>query len=108
LVGRDDARTSRRIGSRGRDRQSYRDGAGRTKATYSRPRRSGRDRRLRQGGGGRTGVVRDPDMKAAIVTGAGKAPIYADFEAPQAAPGEVAIDVTAAALSHVTKARAAG
>jgi len=47
-------------------------------------------------------------MKAAIVTGAGKAPIYADFDAPQAAPGEVVIDVAAAALSHVTKARAAG
>ncbi len=47
-------------------------------------------------------------MKAAIVTGAGKPPVYADFAAPQAAPGEVAIDVTAAALSHVTKARAAG
>jgi NADPH:quinone reductase-like Zn-dependent oxidoreductase len=47
-------------------------------------------------------------MKAAIVTGAGKAPVYAEFPAPQAAPGELAIDVAAAALSHVTKARAAG
>jgi NADPH:quinone reductase-like Zn-dependent oxidoreductase len=48
------------------------------------------------------------DMKAAIVTGAGKAPVYADFEAPAAARGEALIEVTAAALSHVTKARAAG
>jgi NADPH:quinone reductase-like Zn-dependent oxidoreductase len=47
-------------------------------------------------------------MKAAIVTGVGTAPVYADFQVPQAAPGEVAVDVTAAALSHVTKARAAG
>jgi NADPH:quinone reductase-like Zn-dependent oxidoreductase len=53
-------------------------------------------------------IFRAIDMKAAIVTGAGRAPIYADFESPQAAPGEVLIDITAAALSHVTKARAAG
>jgi len=47
-------------------------------------------------------------MKAAIVTAAGKVPAYADFAAPEPASGEVLIRVSAAALSHVTKARAAG
>lgn len=47
-------------------------------------------------------------MKAAIVTTAGAAPVYTDFAEPQAGDGEVLIDVAASALSHVTKARAAG
>src|SRR5262245_42118383 len=47
-------------------------------------------------------------MKAAIVTELGKPPIYADFNDPVAADGEVVIDVSAAPLSHVTRYRASG
>ena len=47
-------------------------------------------------------------MKAAIVREAGKAPVYAEFEEPHAASGEELIQVAAAPLSHVTKARASG
>lgn len=47
-------------------------------------------------------------MKAAIVREAGKPPVYAEFEEPRAAAGEVLIDVAAAPLSHVTKSRASG
>ena len=47
-------------------------------------------------------------MKAAIVREAGKAPVYAEFDEPRPAAGEVLIDVAAAPLSHVTKARASG
>ena len=47
-------------------------------------------------------------MKAAIVQGAGKSPIYADFAAPVPGPGEQRVSVTAAALSQVVKSRASG
>ena len=47
-------------------------------------------------------------MKAAIVTAAGKTPIYGDFDMPVAKDGEEIISVTAAALSNLTKARASG
>lgn len=47
-------------------------------------------------------------MKAGIVKEAGKAPVYAEFAEPSPASGENLIDVTAAPLSHVTKARASG
>jgi NADPH:quinone reductase-like Zn-dependent oxidoreductase len=47
-------------------------------------------------------------MKAAIVVEAGKTPIYGDFREPIPAEGESHITVTAAALSHVVKARASG
>ena len=47
-------------------------------------------------------------MKAAIVREAGKLPVYAEFEEPHAASGESVIEVAAAPLSHVTKARASG
>jgi NADPH:quinone reductase-like Zn-dependent oxidoreductase len=47
-------------------------------------------------------------MKAAIVQGAGKSPIYLDFAAPMPGPGERRIAVTAAALSPVVKSRASG
>lgn len=47
-------------------------------------------------------------MKAAVVTQAGAAPVYADFADPAAAPGHVLIDVEACALSHVTRGRASG
>jgi NADPH:quinone reductase-like Zn-dependent oxidoreductase len=47
-------------------------------------------------------------MKAAIVQGAGKPPVYADFAAPVPAAGEQRVTVTAAALSHVVKSRASG
>lgn len=47
-------------------------------------------------------------MKAAVVTAAGKTPIYADFEKPAAKDGEEIISVRAAALSNLTKARASG
>jgi NADPH:quinone reductase-like Zn-dependent oxidoreductase len=47
-------------------------------------------------------------MKAAIVQGAGKSPIYADFPAPVPATGEQRVTVMAAALSQVVKSRASG
>jgi NADPH:quinone reductase-like Zn-dependent oxidoreductase len=47
-------------------------------------------------------------MKAAIIQGAGKSPIYADFAGPVPGPGERRIAVTAAALSPVVKSRASG
>ncbi len=47
-------------------------------------------------------------MKAAVVTAAGKTPIYADFETPVAKAGEELIAVRASALSHFSKSRAAG
>ncbi|WP_146685892.1 quinone oxidoreductase family protein [Bradyrhizobium canariense] len=47
-------------------------------------------------------------MKAAIVQGAGQAPIYGDFAEPVPSSGENRITVTAAAISHVVKSRASG
>jgi NADPH:quinone reductase-like Zn-dependent oxidoreductase len=47
-------------------------------------------------------------MKAAIVTAAGKTPVYADFCQPVAKPGEELIAVKAAALTNLTKSRASG
>jgi len=47
-------------------------------------------------------------MKAAIVEAAGQAPVFGEFDAPQAGPGQVALRVTAAAISHVTRSRALG
>jgi NADPH:quinone reductase-like Zn-dependent oxidoreductase len=47
-------------------------------------------------------------MKAAIVIEAGQAPVYGDFKEPAPGPGNSVIRVTAAAISHVTKARASG
>ena len=47
-------------------------------------------------------------MKAAIVTAAGKTPVYADFNNPAAKQGEEILSVRAAALSNLTKARASG
>jgi NADPH:quinone reductase-like Zn-dependent oxidoreductase len=47
-------------------------------------------------------------MKAGVLLEAGKAPIYGDFPEPAAAEGEVRVAVTAAALSHLTRSRAAG
>lgn len=47
-------------------------------------------------------------MKAAIVEAAGGAPVYRDFDEPVAGDREVLIDVTAAPLSQITRARASG
>ena len=47
-------------------------------------------------------------MKAAVVLGQGRAPVYADFTEPEPAAGEARIAVTAAAISQVTKSRASG
>jgi len=47
-------------------------------------------------------------MKAAIVTGAGKTPIYGEFNEPELRAGEELIHVTASALSQLTKGRASG
>jgi NADPH:quinone reductase-like Zn-dependent oxidoreductase len=47
-------------------------------------------------------------MKAAIVTAAGKTPIYGDFEKPVAREGEVLLAMRASALSNFTKSRASG
>src|ERR1700678_2895814 len=47
-------------------------------------------------------------MKAAIISGAGKTPVYGDFAEPMASAGEKRVAVTAAAISHVVKSRASG
>ncbi len=47
-------------------------------------------------------------MKAAIVTHAGQAPVYADFAEPAAEPGELRVAVAAAALSPLVRGRASG
>ncbi len=47
-------------------------------------------------------------MKAAVVLGAGRTPVYTEFSEPEPAAGEAVIAVTAAALSQVTKSRASG
>ena len=47
-------------------------------------------------------------MKAAIVTAAGKTPMYGEFEKPVVKDGEELISVRAAALSNLTKSRATG
>jgi len=47
-------------------------------------------------------------MKAAIVKGAGQAPVYEAFAEPFAGEGEVIVHVSASALSPLTKARASG
>ncbi|WP_144148830.1 zinc-binding alcohol dehydrogenase family protein [Paraburkholderia sp. BCC1884] len=47
-------------------------------------------------------------MKAAVVKSKGEAPVYADFDEPAAVSGQHLIHVSAAALSHVTRSRAAG
>lgn len=47
-------------------------------------------------------------MKTALVTALGLAPAYAEFPAPIASPGLERIAVSAASLSHVTRARAEG
>lgn len=47
-------------------------------------------------------------MKAAIVRAPGAAPVYGDFAEPQPTDALVRVTVIAAALSHVTRARAAG
>jgi NADPH:quinone reductase-like Zn-dependent oxidoreductase len=47
-------------------------------------------------------------MKSAVITAAGKTPVYGDFREPQALPGEELITVSAVALTHLTKGRASG
>jgi NADPH:quinone reductase-like Zn-dependent oxidoreductase len=47
-------------------------------------------------------------MKAAVVTAAGKTPIYGNFDRPVAKAGEGIISVRASALTHLSKARASG
>lgn len=47
-------------------------------------------------------------MKAAIVLGAGRTPVYGEFSEPVASPGEQRIAVTAAAMSSVAKSLASG
>lgn len=47
-------------------------------------------------------------MKAALITGPGQSPVFADFREPLSASGEHLITVSAAAISHVVKSRASG
>jgi NADPH:quinone reductase-like Zn-dependent oxidoreductase len=47
-------------------------------------------------------------MKAAIVTAAGKSPVYGNFDEPTATPGAELITVSASALSQFSKARSSG
>ncbi len=47
-------------------------------------------------------------MKAAVVSGPGRGPAYADFVEPVAASGEERVEVTAAALTQLARGRASG
>ena len=47
-------------------------------------------------------------MKAAVVTAAGKTPVYGNFDRPIAKAGEELISVRASALSQFSKSRASG
>ena len=47
-------------------------------------------------------------MRAAIVSAAGKTPVYGEFDDPVARDGEELISVKAAALSNLTRSRASG
>jgi NADPH:quinone reductase-like Zn-dependent oxidoreductase len=47
-------------------------------------------------------------MKAALVSALGQNPVWADFPAPQAGPDEWLVQIHAAALSPLTRARASG
>jgi NADPH:quinone reductase-like Zn-dependent oxidoreductase len=47
-------------------------------------------------------------MKAAIVTAAGRTPVYGDFDQPAPSQGEEIVAMRAAALSNFTKGRASG
>jgi NADPH:quinone reductase-like Zn-dependent oxidoreductase len=53
-------------------------------------------------------MERRPEMKAAVVKEAGRLPVYAEFAEPVAKAGENRVAVTAAAISHAARARAAG
>ena len=48
------------------------------------------------------------DMKAAIITAAGKSPVYGDFREPEAREGMELISVNASALSQFSKSRSSG
>jgi len=47
-------------------------------------------------------------MKAAVIKGAGQPPAYEDFDHPDALTGHHLIDITASALSRITRAKASG
>ena len=47
-------------------------------------------------------------MKAAIITAAGKSPVFGEFTEPAAAPGMEVITVSASALSQFSKSRSSG
>ncbi|WP_027819446.1 quinone oxidoreductase family protein [Paraburkholderia bannensis] len=47
-------------------------------------------------------------MKAAVVTHKGVAPVYASFDEPAPVAGHTLVNVSASALSHVTRSRASG
>ena len=47
-------------------------------------------------------------MKAAIITAAGKSPIFGEFNEPTAAPGTELITISASALSQFSKSRSSG
>jgi NADPH:quinone reductase-like Zn-dependent oxidoreductase len=53
-------------------------------------------------------LTKEAAMKAAIVYGAGRTPVYGEFAEPEILPGDSRITVAASALSHVTRSRAAG
>jgi len=55
-----------------------------------------------------TDLIRGTRMKAAVVHELGQPPAYDEFTDPVAGPGESLVTVTAAALSPLTRARAAG
>jgi NADPH:quinone reductase-like Zn-dependent oxidoreductase len=50
----------------------------------------------------------EEEMKAAIVTAAGKSPTFGEFNEPMATPGSELITVSASALSQFSKSRSSG
>jgi hypothetical protein len=55
-----------------------------------------------------TGHTGEEEMKAAIVTTAGKSPVFGEFNEPAATPGAELITVNASALSQFSKSRSSG
>src|SRR6202034_1719749 len=56
----------------------------------------------------RLGQEGDKSMNAAVVTAAGKSPVFAEFDEPAPTPGTEVITVSASALSQFSKSRSSG
>jgi NADPH:quinone reductase-like Zn-dependent oxidoreductase len=52
--------------------------------------------------------TKETNLKAAIITAAGRSPVYGDFREPEAREGMELVSVTASALSQFSKSRSSG